>query len=185
MCLLFVTSNEHKFHEVSKIFSTYNIKICWHNLKYLEIQDDNLEKIAVESAKTVYKLLRRPFFLEDTGLFIDALKGFPGPYSAYVFKTIGCNGILRLMQNIDNRHAYFKTVVAFIENESHVYTFIGKKEGSISLQERGTAWGYDPIFIPKGYTKTYAELGHIKNQISHRVNAMKRFIDWYIKNILE
>ena len=185
MCLLFVTSNENKFREVSKIFSQYNIDVCWYKLRYTEIQNDNLENIALESAKDVYPVLKTPFFLEDTGLFIDALNGFPGPYSAYVFKTLGPSGLLKLMRGITNRTAYFKTVVVFEKDETHVYTFVGKKHGTISFQEQGTAWGFDPIFIPEGYTKTYAELGDDKNKTSHRTVAMKKFIEWYIKHILE
>ena len=181
MCLFFVTSNEHKFREVSRIFGDRGIDVCWYKLKYPELQDSNLENIAIESAKIVYNKLKKPLFLEDTGLFIKSLNGFPGPYSAFVFDTIGTRGIIKLMQGIEDRTAYFETVVAYISNEVNIYTFVGKRYGKIALNERGTSWGYDPIFIPDGYDKTYAELGDEKNRISHRMIAMRKFIEWYLK----
>ncbi|MGQ4914891.1 MAG: XTP/dITP diphosphatase [Candidatus Asgardarchaeia archaeon] len=182
--LFFITSNEHKFREVSQILKAYNVNIKWYKVKYTEIQADQIEEIALQSAKLLATRLNFDFFLEDTGLFIDVLNGFPGPFSAYVYRTIGNNGILRLLQHVENRNAYFKTCVAYYNSrEKTIHTFVGVMEGRISYKIRGEQWGFDPIFIPKGYKKTYAEMGSEKNKISHRTKAIEKFALWYVKNI--
>ncbi|MHA2407741.1 MAG: non-canonical purine NTP pyrophosphatase, partial [Candidatus Ranarchaeia archaeon] len=122
----------------------------------------------------------RPIFVEDAGLFIDSLNGFPGPYSSYVLKTLGLNGILALMKNIEERRAEFRAVVAFIHPaDREVEIFNGITKGRISGTIRGEQWGYDPIFIPHGQTKTYAEMeSSTKNKLSHRFQALNKFAKW-------
>jgi len=181
MKLIFVTSNENKYNEAKCIFSKFNIDVIWHQLEYPEIQSMSIEQIAEWSAKYVYSVLKKPLFLEDTGLFIDALSGFPGPYSSYVYKTIGNEGILKLMNGVANRKAYFLTVVAYVD-ENGVKLFKGRVNGVISKSIRGTKWGFDPIFIPEGMDKTYSELGEIKNKISHRKKAYDEFINWLLEH---
>ncbi|HDM60168.1 MAG TPA: non-canonical purine NTP pyrophosphatase, partial [Archaeoglobus veneficus] len=112
MELTFVTSNEGKFREAEEIAARYGIKLKWKKMSYLEPQGSSLEEIAKLSAEALSKELKEPFFLEDSGLFVEALKGFPGPYSSYVFKTIGNEGIVKLMDGVENRKAYFLAVVA-------------------------------------------------------------------------
>ena len=179
MEIYFATSNENKYNEALAIFSQYNITVKWLRIKYLEIQSDNLREIAEWSAKYVYSLHSLPLFVEDTGLFIEALNGFPGPYSSYVMKTLGNEGILKLMNNVSNRKAYFLTIVAFVDKNT-LELFEGKRYGTISKTKRGTKWGFDPIFIPDGYDKTYSELGPLKNEISHRRLAYEKFIKWLL-----
>jgi len=114
--------------------------------------------------------------IEDSGLFIESLNGFPGPFSSYVFKTIGNSRILRLVGS--NRRAYFQSVVAFCDNKYGVMLFDAKIEGKISKISTGRGWGYDPIFIPKGESKSYAIISN-KNEISHRYKALKKFSNWF------
>lgn len=181
MEIYFATSNENKYREATEIFSQYDITVKWLKIKYLEIQSDSLHEIAEWSAKYVYTKYRIPLFIEDTGLFIEALNGFPGPYSSYVMKTLGNEGILKLMANKTDRRAYFLTIVAYIDGET-VKLFEGRRNGTISTEKRGTKWGFDPIFIPEGYSRTYSELGSLKNKISHRRLAYEKFINWLISN---
>ena len=87
--IFFVTNNIHKFNEARRVLSEYNIAVAMLRMKPPEIQDDNLENIAKFSALEASRRIRLPLIVEDAGLFIDALNGFPGPYSSYVYRTIG------------------------------------------------------------------------------------------------
>jgi XTP/dITP diphosphohydrolase len=93
-----------------------------------------------------------------------------------VFKTIGNSGILRLVRT--NRKAQFQSVVAYCDDKFGVVLFDAKVEGKISKNSQGNGWGYDPIFIPTGETKTFAMISN-KNEISHRYKALKKFSNWF------
>jgi len=180
MKVYFVTSNEGKFKEVKEIGRKYGIEIDWIKRKYLEPQGSDLEEIAKISAQILSEEIKEPFFLEDSGLFIEALKGFPGPYSSYVFKTIGNEGILKLMDGVEDRRAYFLAVIAFWDGEK-VLTFKGRVDGRIAEEMRGDkGFGFDPIFEYNG--KTFAEMGEEKNEVSHRRRALENFFE-YLKSL--
>ncbi|MET1125040.1 MAG: XTP/dITP diphosphatase [Archaeoglobaceae archaeon] len=177
--MFFVTSNEGKFREVAEIAAKYGLKIEWLKMEYLEPQGSDLEEIAKLSAELLAEKINGEFFIEDSGLFVEALNGFPGPYSSYVFKTIGNEGILKLMENVENRRAQFKAVVAYWDGEK-VWTFTGVVEGEIAREARGSGgFGYDPIFLYGD--KTFAEMGEAKNEVSHRRRAFEKFFEWYQK----
>ena len=178
----FVTSNIHKFQEARRVLSEYKIATAKLKVGAVEIQDDSLENIAKFSALDAVKNCGLPIFVGDSGLFVEALNGFPGPYSAYVYRTVGTKGILKLMKHIENRDAYFQSVIAFSSPEEQPTCFSGKVEGKISLQELGTSgFGYDPIFIPlEGDGRTFAEMTTTqKNLYSHRAEALRKFAEWY------
>ncbi len=178
----FVTSNIHKFQEARRVLSEYKIATAKLKVGAVEIQDDSLENIAEASVLDAVKNCGLPIFVEDAGLFIEALKGFPGPYSKYVYNTVGVKGILKLMKNIENRSAHFQSVIAFSSPGEQPICFRGKVEGKISLQERGTSgFGYDPIFMPTdGDGRTFAEMtSNEKNGYSHRAEALRKFAEWY------
>jgi XTP/dITP diphosphohydrolase len=124
--------------------------------------------------------IEEPFIKDDSGLFIDALKGFPGVYSSYVQKSIGNEGILRLMDGVENRAAYFRTVIGLFIPEKGISLFSGECRGSISSEIRGKqGFGYDPIFIPDGEDRTFAEMSlEEKNNISHRIRAIKGLVNF-------
>lgn len=176
--IMFVTSNAHKFQEVREIMESSSIEVQWHEMQYEEIQADTTEEISRDSCIKLAKKIEGKFFLEDTGLYIDPLNGFPGPYSSFVQKTIGNKGILRLLHN-NGRNARFLTVISYW-NGKDVIQFRGELEGKISYTERGsTGFGYDPIFIPDGYEKSLSEMTPAeKNGISHRSTALKKFMDY-------
>lgn len=178
--ILFVTSNINKFAEAKRILSKFNINLIHYNFSYNEIRSEYLEEIAKDAAKKLFKVIRKELIVEDSGLFIDSLNGFPGTYSAWVFKKIGNEGILKLMKNLKNREASFKSCIAFASDKC-IKTFIGEVRGKISLKIRGNqGFGFDPIFIPKNYKKTFAENENLKNKISHRTNALLKFANWYL-----
>jgi XTP/dITP diphosphohydrolase len=145
---------------------------------YPEIQADTIDETIVPGLRWLMERYNRPIMIDDSGLFIDALKGFPGVYSAYVFKTVGCDGILRLMRDVKDRGARFECCIGFMMPGREPSTCKGIAKGSISTEKAGTGgFGYDPVFIPEGYTKTYAQIEiSDKNRISHRGLAMSQFI---------
>lgn len=183
--IYFVSSNINKFNEVQKILEEYQISIEFYQAELPELQSNSLETIALFSAKHAFSLIREPLFVEDTGLFIQSLNGFPGPYSAFVFKTIGNEGILKLMHETSNRSAVFRTVIALQITENRTFTFLGETHGTIALSERGKqGWGYDPIFVPaENNNETYAEMGYFKkNAISHRKKSIEKLAQWIRSN---
>jgi XTP/dITP diphosphohydrolase len=174
--IYFATSNKHKVHEVSKILGEFGIKIKHHPFKHTEIRSESLEEIAREAVAAAYKQCRQPVFVEDTGIFIDALNGFPGTFSGWAFGKIGTRGIIDLMFNQTNRHAHFETCIAFKKDAGHISTFRGICPGHISTEERGkNGFGYDPIFVPDGEDQTFAESITLKNKLSHRYKSLLEF----------
>jgi len=183
--IFFATSNKNKYLEAKAILKSFNVNVEWLKGEYPEIQAENLEEIASFTAKWVAEKTKKAVFVEDAGLFIQALNGFPGPYSSYVYKTLGNHGILKLLEEEPNREAFFISVVAYCEPTSEPVTFIGKVKGIIAYEARGDkGWGFDPIFIPaEGGGKTYAEMGpENKNKISHRKKSLEKFGVWLSKH---
>ncbi len=167
--LKIVTHNRNKYEEMKKIIP--GLKMI--NLEYPEIQADTLEEVIDFSLNYLADEIEGNFIIDDSGLFIEALNDFPGVYSAYVHRTIGNGGILKLMDGVENRRAYFKTVIG-LRYEGVNYKLIGICHGFIATEERGeNGFGYDPIFIPENHKRTFAEMTtEEKNRISHRGKAV-------------
>jgi XTP/dITP diphosphohydrolase len=176
--VLFVSSNKNKFNEAKNILSKNGINLGFFKSSLREIQAESIKEIAALKVDEAYRQCNKPVIVEDAGLFVESLNGFPGPFSSYVFKTIGNSGILRLVKT--NRKAKFQSVVAYCDNKFGVVLFDAKVEGKISKNSKGKGWGYDPIFTPNGQNKTYAMLSN-KNQISHRYKALKKFSNWFVR----
>ena len=173
--ILFASSNANKFREAKQILAINGIKLGFFKCKLEEIQVDSLEKIASKKVSDAFKQCKKPVIVEDDGLLIESLNGFPGPYSSFVFESIGNKGILKLVSK--NRNAKFHSVIAFC-NKNKIKLFSANLDGKISKNIKGKGWGYDPIFIPKGKKQTFAEIKN-KNEISHRYLALKKFSNWY------
>jgi non-canonical purine NTP pyrophosphatase, rdgB/HAM1 family len=173
----FVSSNKNKFEEAKNIVSKFGLKLEFLKSHLQEIQADTLEEIATHKAMEAFSIYSKPVIVEDSGLFIKSLNGFPGPYSSFVFDTLGNKGILRLVSV--KRDAVFRSIIAYCERDGDVRLFSAGVRGSISKKEHGKRWGFDPIFIPSGKNKTYSQLKE-KNQISHRYVALKNFSNWYL-----
>lgn len=181
----FVTSNIHKFREARLVFAEYKVAAALIRVKIHEIQDDDIENIARVSAMEAAEKCNLPVIVEDTGLFVDGLGGFPGPYSSYVYRTIGTRGILKLMRGISQRRAYFRSVVAYCDPRGSLRCFYGRAEGRISRRGRGASgFGFDPIFeSSSGRGKTFAEMTtKEKNRHSHRAKALRKFARWYVSS---
>jgi len=180
--IFFVTENIHKFDEARKLLAGYNIAVAMLKIKTSEIQDDDLEKIAEKGALDAVAKSHLPIIVEDAGLFIEALNGFPGPYSSYVYRTIGKEGILKMLKGRKDRKAQFRSIIAFCNQEKVVKTFQGIVEGTITEEVKGSGgFGFDPIFEPiEQPGKTFGELTtEEKNRLSHRACALRKFAEWY------
>lgn len=184
--IFFATGNFNKFNEARRILAEYHIAVAMLRVKNVEIQSDSLNKIAKASVIDAFNTCRLPVIVEDAGLFVDALKGFPGPYAAYAYKTISNPGLLKLMENMQNRKAKFRSSIAYYDGQKAPKCFEGEANGEIICDERwGTnqsGFGFDPIFSPVGSKKTFAEMQiEEKNCFSHRAKAFRKYAEWYKK----
>ena len=208
MKIVFATNNKHKLEEIRSILGE-SIEVL--SLKDIGCDVDipetgtTLEENALQKAQYIYDNYNISVFADDTGLEVDALNGAPGVYSAR-YASMASNSsstshdseanmarLLKELGNNNNRKARFRTVIALIEKKDicpcgctsikQVNRFEGIVEGEIIRERRGgEGFGYDPIFQPDGYDKTFAELGmEIKNQISHRARAVQKLADYLLK----
>ena len=177
--LYFVSSNTHKFEEAQRILSNLGVDISLFKTTLEEIQSDSLSKIAERKAIDAYTKVQKPVIIEDDGLFIDSLGGFPGPYSSYAYDTIGNKGIIQLLQNSEHRDAKFVAIIAYYNGINEVKLFESSIPGKISKEIEKGGWGYDPIFIPDGESKTYANVSD-KDKFSHRAAALTKFSNWFL-----
>ena len=192
MELIFATNNKHKIKEITEMVG--------NKIKILSLSDINctvdlpethntIEENAIEKALYIYSHYGKNCFSDDSGLFVEALNNQPGVYSARYAgpqrKSIDNNNLLlKNLTGITNRKAAFRTVIALIINgEKHI--FEGKINGQIAIEPKGTnGFGYDPLFIPDGYTKTFAELtDEEKNNLSHRRLALEKLMNFIQNNI--
>ncbi len=177
--IIFVTGNPHKVREALDILSPLGITVEQSNCGYPELQEDELESIALFGAEWASNKLNHEVMVDDSGLFIEALGGFPGPYSAYVFDRLGNERILKLMEGETNRNAVFRCVTGYCRRPGEkALVFAGEVAGKITTESRGNGgFGYDPIFEVNGLT--FGEMGeNEKNKLSHRYRALVKFAEW-------
>lgn len=189
--LVVSTGNKHKILEIREILEGLNIEVLSKNDIGFEgfdivedgetLEDNSIKKAKALSDKTDYIVIA-----DDTGLFVNALNGEPGVYSSRYAGQEGndkknCEKLINNLEGIEDRSAYFKTVIALITEDKKILIAEGICKGMIIEEARGDkGFGYDPIFVPEGFDKTFAELGHdVKNKISHRALALIE-----LKNIL-
>ena len=176
--LYFITSNKGKLEEAAEKLRPVGYTVLQNNFGYPEIQADSLEEVVKSGVLHIQERFDKPFIIEDAGLFIEALQGFPGVYSKYVFFTIGLPGILRLLDGQENRKAMFRSVYAYKEPKGEPVIVIGECIGTIANNPQGHhGFGYDPIFIPENENKTFGEMTiEEKNLFSHRAKALEKLI---------
>ena len=188
--IVFATNNQHKLQEIRDILgSGYEVV----SLKEIGCDVDipetgnTLEENALQKAQYVYDHYHLSCFADDTGLEVEALNGAPGVYSARYAgdahnSEANMQKLLQDMEGMENRKARFRTVFALIVNGKE-HLFEGIVKGEITKHRHGTSgFGYDPVFIPEGYTQTYAEMGsELKNKISHRAVATDKLCNFLSK----
>lgn len=199
MKIVFATNNQHKLQEIRDIlgseFEIVSLKDIGCDVDIPET-GNTLEENAMQKAQYVYDHYNLSCFADDTGLEVEALNGEPGVHSARYTEGTDHDSeanmakLLRNLEGKDNRKARFRTVIALIQKQDvcpcgctsikKVNRFEGIVDGSIATEKHGTAgFGYDPIFVPEGYDKSFAELGEsIKNGISHRARAVAKLAEY-------
>ena len=199
MKIVFATNNQHKLQEIRDIlgneFEIVSLKDIGCDVDIPET-GNTLEENAMQKAQYVYDHYNLSCFADDTGLEVEALNGEPGVHSARYAEGTDHDSeanmakLLRNLDGKDNRKARFRTVIALIQKQDvcpcgctsikKVNRFEGIVDGSIATEKHGTAgFGYDPIFVPEGYDKSFAELGEsIKNGISHRARAVAKLAEY-------
>jgi XTP/dITP diphosphohydrolase len=178
----FVSSNSNKYREIEPILSQHGIISRYVKISIKEIQSESIYQIAKAKSTSAFEYLQKAVIIEDDGFYISSLKGFPAQYSSFVYKTLGNQGLLKLMENETDRRAYFLSVIVY--NDGLILkTFTGKTEGTLSRSATNGGWGFDPIFVPKHTSKTYAELSQLnrKSVFSHRYKSIEKFSKWYIR----
>jgi XTP/dITP diphosphohydrolase len=188
--LVLATNNPHKVKEIRKIlpesFELLDLKQAGVTEELPETSG-TIEGNAIQKALRVWELTGMQCVADDSGLEVEVLGGKPGVDSAH-FAGLPRNDarnvifLLDQLEGVQNRRAGFRTVLAYVQN-GEVFTFEGTVQGVISNAQRGTGgFGYDPVFVPEGYEKSFAELpAEVKNSISHRANALKLFHDFIVK----
>lgn len=173
MDLYFATSNRHKVDEASQILG---FRIKQINLEIDEIQALRVHEVAVEKAKAAYSMLHKPVIVEDTGLYINALGGFPGALVRWLVDAAGTESLCRLADASSDRSAYAETCVCYADDKGTA-VFSGRVDGNVTEKPRGkNNFGWDTVFMPKGFSKTFGEMtAKEKNKISHRMLAFTAF----------
>jgi len=171
--IVFITGNEGKLKEAKEIL---NVDISSEKLDLLEIQAVNLEDVIEEKLKHGYEILKKPIIVEDTGLFFNGMNGFPGALIKMLLDKVGREGIFRALQGFDDKSAVAKCAIGFTDNGKDIHVFIGEAKGKIVEPRGESGFGWDPLFQPEGFDKTFAEMSsEEKNAISHRFKAFKKF----------
>ena len=184
--LVLSTGNKGKLVEIKGILEELSIEVITKNdlgLEDFDVVEDGktLEENAIKKAVELKKLAKGIVMADDTGLFVEALNGAPGLYTARYGGEDGNSEknkekLLKELEGVENRKAYFETVIALVLEDGSTITISGICRGTIASEESGVGgFGYDPLFIPEGYKETFAELGlDIKNKISHRAIALDK-----------
>lgn len=202
MKIVFATNNQHKLQEIRDIlgseFEVVSLKEIGCDVDIPET-GNTLEENALQKAQYVYDHYHLSCFADDTGLEVEALDGAPGVHSARYAEGTDHDSeanmakLLRELDGKENRKARFRTVICLIEMQDvcpcgctsikKIHQFEGIVNGSIATEKHGTeGFGYDPIFVPEGYDKSFAELGEeVKNGISHRARAVKKLVEYLKK----
>ena len=169
-----MTSNPDKAREAAEILGLELKSVA---LDFPEPQTLDVAEVAAAKAIAAREALSEPdlpVLVEDSGLIIEAWNGLPGALTKWFLRSVGNEGLLRMLSAEENRSARAVCAVVVADVDGSVRAFVGEVRGSIASEPRGSGgFGWDPIFSPEGYAKTYAELGVLKHRDSHRARALK------------
>ena len=167
----FITGNKNKFEEVKTIFPDAEQL----DIDLPEIQEIDAKEIIQNKLSEAFRHRTGEFIVEDTSLSLACLGGLPGPLIKWFLKTVGNDGLAEIAEKLGNGKAEAKTIIGNARNREEVYFFEGVIRGKIVKPKGETSFGWDPIFLPDGYEKTFAEMSREeKNEISMRRNALNK-----------
>ena len=182
MRAVFVTTNEDKRREAQRVLGVELVDAALDPQDVPEIQALDFAEVAVHKACTAREALGFPPYavlVEDSGLMVDAWDGFPGALTKWLMRSVGNDGLLRILPPGEDRSARAVCVVALAEPDGTVRTFRGEVPGTLAPEPRGAGgFGYDPVFVPGWSSMTYAEMGEGKNADSHRARAFRAVREW-------
>lgn len=169
----FVSTNPGKYREIRDVLRPYGLRVSWKRRELPEPQVDSLDEVLAAKLDAV-RDIPGYVLVEDSGLFIPSLRGFPGVYSAHFLRLWKFDPIFELLRH-RRRAAFFRTV-AGLQKGRQRWTFVGEVRGKIARRPAGRGgFGYDPIFVPAGWSKTFAQgTADEKNAISHRARAIRQ-----------
>lgn len=171
MSLYFITGSKYKFEEVQALIP--DIKQL--DIELPEIQEINAQKIVSAKLQEAFSHHNGEFIVEDTSLHLDCLNGLPGPLIKWFVKTLGNKGLYKITEKMGNGKAVAKTIVGFAKDKKHIYFFTGEVKGSIVSPRGNNKFGWNNIFKPVGFNKTFAQMPQEeKNLISMRGLAIKK-----------
>ena len=177
MKLYFITGNKNKLEEVKSVLP----EVEQLDIDLPEIQEIDPKKIIEAKLKEALNHAKGEFIVEDTSLYLDCLNGLPGPLIKWFLKTVGNIGLYNLADRFSNNKAKAVTMIGYARSHEEIYFFEGIVEGKIVSPRGPDSFGWDPVFIPDGYKKTFAEMGkEEKNKISMRKMAatkLKEFLE--------
>jgi non-canonical purine NTP pyrophosphatase (RdgB/HAM1 family) len=175
-----VTGNKAKAKEIGRILN-YSVEIV--DLDLEEIQEIDLEKVARHKLNQAFEILKRPVIIDDVSFEVEAWNSFPGPLIKWILKAGGPELLLTMMKGQKNRNATARLAIGFHDGKNE-YLFFGETKGVIAKEiRRDNGFGFDRLFIPEGYDKTYSELPpKVKDEISHRGRGLSKFKDFLKKN---
>jgi XTP/dITP diphosphohydrolase len=149
--ITYVTGNIAKIESAKNALTPLGFEIDNVKMETPEIQANDVEEVSKYSAKWASEKLNKPVLKNDSGLFVNGLKGFPGVYTRYAEETIDVDGLLKLMEGLEDRTAYFKESIAYCEPGEEPVVFVGLTKGRIDTKKSGTnGWSWDYVFIPEG-----------------------------------
>jgi XTP/dITP diphosphohydrolase len=178
MKIYFVTCNKGKVREFKQILEP-KVNVEQLAIDYPELRSDDPEEIARMAVKQLAEKIKKPMVVEDSGLFIKALNGFPGTSSAYIHKRIGLNGLLKLLKGVKDRRCMYMSAVGYCEPGKKPVSFLGSENGKIAEKARGNnGFGHDPVFIPDGSRKTYGEMEDCERKKKFRRKAVLKLMGY-------
>jgi non-canonical purine NTP pyrophosphatase (RdgB/HAM1 family) len=171
MKVIFLTGNKNKLKEIQDIVGE-SINLTNKKIDLPEIQSTNVEEVIEEKLKAAYKIVKKPVFCEDTGVYIKNMNNFPGALIKFYMEHLGNKGIAKFN---GGSKAYAETIIGYHDGKK-IHYFKGRINGTIAKKPKGKGFGWDPIFIPNRYKESFAEMSQeTKNKISMRAKAVKKF----------
>lgn len=175
MKIHFVSSNVHKIREVEAILKRIDVEVIASNVRIEEIQTENVEKLVRDKLLKAFSIIGRPVFVEHTGLHLKGLNGIPGGLTQIFWDRLEADRFANLVNSLDEKSITAKTTIGYCDAR-RLHFFEGEIHGSVPATPAGNRdFQWDCVFIPEGHSKTFAELGDEKNEISMRRRALDKF----------
>lgn len=176
MKIRFLSSNEFKIKETKELFENTKIEIVPLTIKVEELQTNDEKKLVKDKLLKAFSKIGKPIFVEHTGLYLESLNEMPGGLTQIFWDSLGYSKFSEIYGNLSNTNAIAKTLIGYCDGFK-LHFFEGTINGKIVKEPQGnTDFQWDCIFIPEGYTQTFAEMGDKKNEISMRKLAIDKFL---------